>query len=194
MATKVCKNGHHYDSSIYGDNCPFCPSDSGTRVNDTGETVINGGDEYTIPVDDNRTETYKPTNTGGGDDYGGGHTIIRPAGGSENTGTPGDRKIIGLLVTYSTKPSGEIFNLYEGRNIVGRDPRESSIVVRDGNMSAKHLLILYRAIEGVYWASDMDSSNGTYINGEFVSERVKLNTNDVIVIGATKFIFLAIPQ
>ena len=189
MATKVCKNGHHYDSSIYGDNCPFCPSDSGTRVSDSGETVINGGEEYTAPVDDKKTETYNPT--AGFDDYGGGHTIIRTAGGDDNSG---DRKIIGLLVTYNTKPSGEIFPLYEGRNVVGRDPRESSIVVRDGNISAKHLLILYRAIEGVYWASDMDSSNGTYINGAFVSERVKLHTNDVIVIGATKFVFLAIPQ
>lgn len=24
MATKKCPNGHQYDTSIYGDNCPFC--------------------------------------------------------------------------------------------------------------------------------------------------------------------------
>lgn len=35
MATKKCPNGHQYDSSIYGDNCPFCPGEGHTRVNNT---------------------------------------------------------------------------------------------------------------------------------------------------------------
>lgn len=25
MPKKVCPNGHIYDSSIYGDECPLCP-------------------------------------------------------------------------------------------------------------------------------------------------------------------------
>lgn len=34
MATKKCINGHLYDPTIYGDNCPFCPSSNGaTKVN-----------------------------------------------------------------------------------------------------------------------------------------------------------------
>ena len=47
MATKKCINGHQYDSSIYGDNCPFCPSSHSTRVLDddttTGKTQVLGG-------------------------------------------------------------------------------------------------------------------------------------------------------
>ena len=37
MATKKCPNGHQYDSSIYGDNCPFCPSGH-THVNNDSES------------------------------------------------------------------------------------------------------------------------------------------------------------
>lgn len=65
--------------------------------------------------------------------------------------------------------------------------------MKDSNVSGSHLLILYREAEGIYWAEDQKSSNGTYINGTFAREH-KLNTNDVIVIGATKFMFFAIPK
>ncbi len=53
MATKKCPNGHQYDSGIYGDNCPFCPESSHTRVN-AGATastqVAGGGDTWGLPV------------------------------------------------------------------------------------------------------------------------------------------------
>ena len=84
--------------------------------------------------------------------------------------------------------------IYEGRNLIGRRATCDIPIPGDENMSSEHLLILYRDAEGIFWAADQNSSNGTYINGEFVSERKRLGTNDIIVTGATRFVFLAIPQ
>ena len=191
MATKKCPNGHQYDSSIYGDNCPFCPSADKTKVNQdymTGKTkVVND------PSTGGTTETVKIN--GSEKPMGGGGTVIRHINPSGATGLAGgNRRIVGILVSYTLNPMGEVYNVYEGKNTIGRAPTCDIPITSDSNISSQHLLILYREAEGVFWAVDQNSSNGTYINGSFASDRVKLNTNDVIVIGATKLVFLVIPQ
>lgn len=186
MATKQCANGHHYDATIYGDNCPFCPSGNKTKVNPTP------GSGNTIPVEPTKpTDVWPPT--GGKTEPtpgGGGQTVIKTKMGGNAVG----RKLVALLVTYDQNPNGDVHKIYEGRNLIGRRATCDIPISRDENMSSEHLLILYREAEGIFWAADQNSSNGTYINGEFVSERRKLATNDIIVTGATRFIFLAIPQ
>lgn len=194
MSVKTCPNGHKYDADIYGNNCPFCPAaDSGTKINDSddnpsGRTVVNsegfgGGERPTVPV-----------TPASGDAGGGGRTVIRSVNGTTVGPSDGGRHLVGLLVTYSHNPLGEVFKIYEGRNFIGRDATCDIPITADPHLSSRHLLILYREGEGVFWATDQDSSNGTYINGEFAGERIKIKTNDVIVIGATKLVFLAIPQ
>lgn len=190
MATKKCPNGHQYDSGIYGDNCPFCPENSHTRVNmdSTSGATVGMGDfggygetGATIPVRDN---------VGGG--VSGGHTVIRVLGDND-ANAEGGRKVVGVLATYSLNPAGEIFKIYEGRNIIGRT-NTNDIIINDDNVSKEHLLIFFNEAEGVYWAKDQFSSNGTYINGRFARGETEIKTNDVIVIGKTKLVFLAIPD
>ncbi len=70
----------------------------------------------------------------------------------------------------------------------------NDIIIDDDNVSKEHLLIFFNEAEGVYWAKDQFSSNGTYINGRFARGETEIKSNDVIVIGKTKLIFLAIPD
>lgn len=198
MATKKCPNGHQYDSSIYGDNCPFCPDSSHTHVNEDHTHVNDMGGETQKTYADNlgggqATGGTIPLqeNIGGG----GGHTVIRNLNGDTGMSNPdGGRKVVGVLVSYSANPAGEVFKIYEGRNLIGRAPSSDIVFSKDDKMSGTHLLILYREAEGIFWAVDQNSSNGTYINGKFASDRVELHANDVIVLGATKMIFFSIPS
>ena len=65
-------------------------------------------------------------------------TVYRPVGGLAAEGAPAtpsvakDRKIVGILVTYSWTPEGQVFPVREGRNFIGRD-RECEICVPDDN-------------------------------------------------------------
>ena len=195
MATKTCPNGHKYDSSIYGDNCPFCPSpaEKTKAVSlDNGENL--GGKTRVAGGNDEEALTRPMTNPSfGNDEQEEGGTVIRVVG-RENNSNEGNRKLVGLLVSYSEKENGEVYKVLEGRTYIGRGKQNDICIASDKNMSTQHLMLLYREAEGKFWAIDQNSSNGTYINGEFVSDKVALRTNDVIVVGATKFVFLAIPN
>lgn len=191
MATKKCPNGHQYDSSIYGDNCPFCPESSHTRVNNP----TSGFDDAT-----RRTGNWVGCETGVTvpyqDDFGGGHTVIRNLNGTDGSNPDGGRKVVGLLVSYSANPAGEIYKVYEGRTTIGRDSTCDIPFPNDTHMSAKHFLIQFVEAKGVFKAKDQGSSNGTFVNGQVyvMDEPIDLKTNDVLVLGETKLVFLAIPE
>jgi hypothetical protein len=196
MAKKQCSRGHIYDSAIYGDNCPFCPSQS-----DGGGTVISGGtsggktelnmEETELNVE-GRTQVAGGTLTAGPTipmDSGGGRTIIRPSpGGIASSG----KKLVGLLVTYSINPNGQVFNVFEGKNFIGRD-MPVDICIPDNEVSGKHFSILYRSADGKFKFKDEQSSNGTYLN-EVLTDEGELSPFDTIRIGGTRLIFIAIPQ
>lgn len=191
MATKKCPNGHQYDSSIYGDNCPFCPSGH-THVNNDSESETKATMANGIGGATGATGAMAPMN----DDFGGGHTVIRNLNGTGVSNPDGGRRIVGVLVSYSANPAGEVYKIYEGKNIIGRGNDCDIPFPNDNNMSREHLLIQYIEAKGAFRAVDRGSSNGTYINGQVcvLGDVIEIKTNDVIVLGSTKFIFLAIPQ
>jgi hypothetical protein len=191
MAKKQCSRGHIYDSAIYGDNCPFCPAQSsgGGTVAAGGNAAGNFGGETEVSAESRTqvigTQAVGPTIPM---DSGGGRTVIRPAGGVPSAG----KKLVGLLVTYSTNPNGQVFNIFEGKNFIGRD-MPVDICIPDREMSGKHLSILYRSVDGKFKFKDEQSSNGTYLN-DVLTDEGELATFDVIKTGATQLVFIAIPQ
>lgn len=189
MAIKKCPNGHQYDPSIYGDNCPFCPSGH-TRVN------VDNDDGSTRTIDYNPSNQMPNPTVPFDEGMAGGRTVIRNINGSDMNKADGGRKVVALLVSYSSNPAGEVYKVYEGKNIIGRGNECDIPFPNDTNMSREHLLIQYIEAKGAFRATDRGSSNGTYINGEIcvLGDIVDLKTNDIIVIGSTKFVFLAIPE
>lgn len=196
MATKKCANGHLYDPAIYGDKCPFCPSDSGaTKVNsdfhEEGGTRVLGGDEPTKPTETVGVDNNEPA---------GGATVIRHVGrhATGETSLGENRHLVGLLVSYSAIPTGEVYKVYEGRTTIGRDRTCDIPFPNDSHMSAKHLLIQYVEAKGAFRAQEYDkgSANGSYVNGQVyvLGDVIDLKDKDVIVIGGTKFVFLTIPE
>lgn len=127
---------------------------------------------------------------------GGARTTIRrnPAlmGGAAKPGEDG-RKLVGFLVTYNRTPMGKAFNIYEGRNYIGRDASCDISIPDDNQMSGKHLLIRYLSGNNKFSFKDEMSSNGTYVNKELLDEG-ELQNYDIIRVGSTLFIFIAIPQ
>ena len=113
-------------------------------------------------------------------------------GGAAKPGDEG-RKLVGFLVTYNRTPMGKAFNIYEGRNYIGRDASCDISIPDDNQMSGKHMLIRYLSGNNKFNFKDEMSSNGTYVNKELLDEG-ELQNYDIIRVGSTLFIFIAIPQ
>ena len=89
-----------------------------------------------------------------------------------------DRPIVGLLFSISGNSLGEMFPLYMGRNIVGRDAT-CDVCLPEETVSGKHAVIVVRNIPQpqprlIVSIKDTDSSCGTYINDESIDFDVHL--------------------
>ncbi|MEI7685535.1 MAG: FHA domain-containing protein [Planctomycetota bacterium] len=69
--------------------------------------------------------------------------------------------------------------------LIGRGD-DCDLCVHDPQMSRHHCLIRARGNET--FASDLGSSNGTYINGHRLLSQVKLNTGDELILGGCRYV------
>ncbi len=122
---------------------------------------------------------------------GGGRTVIRRNHGGMPSANP-ERRLVGFLVTYNRNPAGRAFNIYEGRNYVGRDSNCDIALPDDGQMSGKHFSILYRTADNKFKFRDEQSTNGTFVNKNLLDDG-ELQSYDIIRAGSTIFIFIPIP-
>ena len=224
MPKKVCPNGHIYDSSIYGDECPLCPkggnnmgfnpqsnldmstmargpqespafqAEQGTHISTPNAQAFgNGGNWAMLGGQDASGETkvrpQQPNVQQPQAPIGGGTVIRQPKGVAAGKG----RKLVGFLVTYNGDPLGKAFNLYEGKNFIGRDQSCDISLPWDHQMSGRHMSILYRNVDNKFKYRDEQSSNGTFVNKE-LSDEGELQNYDIIRLGNTVFIFIAIPK
>ncbi|HSE98372.1 MAG TPA: DUF3616 domain-containing protein, partial [Blastocatellia bacterium] len=85
-------------------------------------------------------------------------------------------------------PSGDVFDreLARVETQMGKGPR-NDIVIADPAVSTSHAVV--RVENGVYTIADLGSRNGTFVNGERISEPRSLNHGDVIGIGLSKLTF-----
>jgi Inner membrane component of T3SS, cytoplasmic domain len=98
--------------------------------------------------------------------------------------------LVGWLVAMDGDQKGEDFRLRDGQNTLGSAP-DSDVVLHDRTISAKHASI--RCKDGKFFLSDLDSSNGTFVNRlEECIARIELNDNDTLRLGAVTFKFKAL--
>lgn len=97
------------------------------------------------------------------------------------------KKTIGIEVVFVSIPG----DLKKGAVIpvrnditIGRK-EDNSVVLNDQHVSGNHAILSIRNEALVL--EDLNSTNGTLVNGKKISGRVRLNINDEIRIGTTKF-------
>jgi hypothetical protein len=138
-----------------------------------GETAASGGTTQSAPPAARRT---------------------RYDSGSSQPGTAapsGARRIVGVLITYTWQPEGQVFPVREGRNLIGRDPQQADIAVpQDDTLSAVNSHITFRKS---FVIGDQVSMGGTDVNGEPVEQQFHpLPNYSRIRTGSTIWTFIAI--
>jgi len=113
-----------------------------------------------------------------------------PAAGGRKTVLLAEKRkppVVGWFVALNGEQKGEDFRVRDGQNILGSSS-EADIVIHDATVTAKHASLRYK--DGKFSLTDLDSSNGTFINDN--SEpiaREELKDNDVVRLGETSLKF-----
>ena len=82
---------------------------------------------------------------------------------------------------------GDYYPLERPMILVGRD-EDCLIQITDEQVSRMHVKI-WLAQDKSYFARDMKSANGTFVNKKPVSDEVKLANGDIIAIGNSELMF-----
>ena len=65
---------------------------------------------------------------------------------------------------------------------------QNNIIVKDPFISKKHFQIIED--EGDYYLEDLNSANGTYLNGDKIFDAVQLEDGDIVRAGQIEFLFV----
>jgi hypothetical protein len=130
-----------------------------------------------------------------------GPTLVSPFQGAGRPLGPGDTVVLtpravpqefGFLVIRAGQRAGDIFKLDQPRNLIGRN-RDVHIFVDDAHVSGLHASIRCEKVEGSprgeFVLRDLDSENGTYVNGQRLSASTVLQDGDVIRVGESDLVF-----
>lgn len=191
-----CPNGHNYDSSY--SKCPFCPdtdnektvmdsiglnnfNNFSNRSFDTDKTII----DKSIPVLTPNVQNNQPA-------FNSDKTVIFKPDSVQSSSQPKSfvntpqvgRKLIGWLVTFDINPNGLDYRIYEGRTRLGKR-NTNDIIINQPGISDEHAIMLYR--DGKLYIQDNLSTNGTFINGEMIEDKVILKNDDFIKLGNITF-------
>lgn len=92
------------------------------------------------------------------------------------------------IMVISGSSKGDYYPLGQRTNVIGRD-EALPIQILDPKVSRKHMQIHYDKDKDQYWAIDMKSKHGVFINDRRISEETVLEDNDYITIGKTRMLF-----
>ena len=100
----------------------------------------------------------------------------------------GETRVSGSLVILNGNFEGMRYELSSDETLIGRNPT-TSITLLDEGISREHTMIMYDEVDADYVIEDLQSTNGTKVNGKRVRSAT-LTHGDEIQIGHTRFKFL----
>ena len=83
---------------------------------------------------------------------------------------------------------GMVHELTAEETLIGRNPT-TDVTLLDENISREHALIVFDAESGSYTLEDLQSTNGTKVNGKGIRS-AELVDGDEIQVGQTRFRFV----
>ena len=92
------------------------------------------------------------------------------------------------IIVFSGPDKNKYYPLGRRTNVIGRD-EALFIQILDPKISRKHFQIGFDGNQKSYFALDMKSKHGVFINGNKINNETILNDSDIIRIGETEILF-----
>ena len=137
------------------------------QADTAGDSATDGEPPPDLPLEQPaQTMVYRPP-------------VVAAAVEPEAPPPPPEREVVTLTV------GGEKHEITSPRVVLGRS-RACDVHVPDVNVSRRHAEL--RQEGATYWIVDLDSTNGTILNGKAV-EKERLEDGDTITLGSTEIVF-----
>lgn len=99
--------------------------------------------------------------------------------------------IVGWLVCIEGPSKGRSYNVYCGKNYIGRSNEMDICLAEDKTVSrSRHATVIYEPKARIFFATSGDSHELFYLNDQVVLSNVQLNDRDVLTIGKTSLVFV----
>lgn len=99
--------------------------------------------------------------------------------------------VVGWLVAISGEHLGESFQLYAGKNTIGRNNSNKVVLGLDQSISREnHATIIYEPKRREFYVQSGSSDGLIYLNDSFVNGSQIMKEKDILEIGLSKLIFI----
>lgn len=92
------------------------------------------------------------------------------------------------LIVVSGKQKGEYLPLGRRTSVIGR-AESLPLQILDDLISRRHFRVIFEEATSQYYAEDMESKHGTFVNMRRLADRVMLREGDQILLGETSLLF-----
>lgn len=185
-----CPNGHYYNAARHA-SCPTCaqeaaegmtvtaPVDGVMPPNCPGENALGSFGHTEAPVSDRGlgggVSPFQPTIIGGD---------LSVEGGPE--------PVVGWLVCIEGPMRGNDYRIHGGYNYIGRELGDIRIGGDQQISRQNHAMVAYDDEAGVFYVGPSAGRNLIKVNGKTVLNAMEVHNYDVISVGTTKLMFVAL--
>lgn len=136
----------------------------------------SGNPSVTVPINGGSAQPF-------------GHTV--PAV-DLNPGAAASEPVVGWLVCVEGPVRGVDFRLHDGYNYIGREEGDIHIQGDNAISRQKHAVVAFYAKRNTFYAGPADGRNIIELNGEPVFNSTEMKSYDVLTIGNTKMMLVAL--
>lgn len=160
---KLCPNGHEMDPAW--DVCPYCPSDRKASMDPALARTVKA-DNHAPPPPPPQQAPPSPRRT-------------------EIMDRPPTIDGIGWFVATAGDSKGTSHRIDADRISIGASA-DCEVMIEGNHVSDRHASLRFRDNE--FWLTDLDSTNGTFVNGERVAQ-ANLGDADRVCFGSSEWVF-----
>lgn len=190
-----CPQGHYYNAAVHN-TCPICGESSvgTTAPADVTAPGGNGAFPHTMAPGDNADASsfggtvpvYSRDAVGLEEPFG--HTVIGGDLSADNQAEP----VVGWLVCIEGPVRGTDFRIHAGYNYIGREEGDIHIHSDQQISRRNHAMIAFDSSDQSFYVGPSAGRNLIKVNGKAVINAVEIKNYDVISIGTTKLMFVAL--
>lgn len=189
----TCPSGHHYDAAKHS-SCPYCGGQGSFSPTEPLGGSVSGSFSPTEPLGGGYNASFGVTEPpenrrgAGGPSSFSAETMI----GSDKADGDQTDPVVGWLVCIEGPVRGNDYRIHAGYNYIGRETGD--IRIRGDQMISRqnHAMIAFDSSEITYFVGPSAGRNLIKVNGKTVLNAVEIKNYDVISIGSTKLMFVAL--